>query len=114
MGRHIFLCGADMEPIAIRERYPSARFVARARVAMGTEADELWGLLLLLPGAAADDDGEDRRPVMTDDGRRVGAAAPAGWRTTGAPAAILAAARYWELSPSYVRRLASATTGDEE
>jgi hypothetical protein len=32
----------------------------------------------------------------------------------GDPEAVLAAARYWELPPAYVARLAAAVSGDSE
>ncbi len=100
-----FLCGADMEPAAVRAVFPRARFVARARLlaADGATADEVWGILLELPADPAEDRSSANRRVVTDDGRSfeaLGEAVP-----TGDPAATLAAARYWELPPAYVRSL---------
>ena len=116
--RYLFLCGADMDPTLARGAYPGARFVARARLerdASGGAGDaEVWGILLRAPV----EEGEEPAPadrmgaVMTDDGRVFEARLVGGGRPTGEPAAVLAAARYWELPPSYVARL-RAGAGDE-
>lgn len=104
MERYVFLCGAEMDPSAARAAYPEGRFVARARTeAAAGEAGETWGILLRVPAPGGEG---DERGVVTDGGRRFRAVAPAGWRPAGEPAAVLAAARYWELPPAYVRRLA--------
>jgi hypothetical protein len=97
-----------MAPEAVREAHPGATFVARARLAEGE--DEVWGILLRVPGAAG---GAGTRPVVTDDGRRVAAVAPTGGTPAGDPAAVLAEARYWELPPGYVARLAAALGGGD-
>ncbi len=113
--RYLFLCGAEMDPTAVRRAHPAARFVARARVA-GDAGGEVWGILLqTAEGGAttAESDGPERE-VVTDDRRRERATAPAGWRPGGEPAAILAAARYWELPPSYGRGLAASAQAAEE
>ena len=104
-----FLTGADMDPTAVLARYPGARFVARAALATeaaaGDATGEVWGILIRLPtGGMAGDAGESR-PVVTDDGRTFRAAVAEGGRPVGDPPAVLAAARYWELPPAYVRRL---------
>jgi hypothetical protein len=105
-----FLCGADMAPEAVRAAYPGATFVARARLGEGEGA--VWGILLRVPAGAADG---PTRTVVTDDGRPFAAVAPSGGVPPGAPAAVLAEARYWELPPAYVARLAAAVgDGDNE
>ena len=111
--RYLFLCGADMEPTLARTTYPGARFVARAKLSAGggTAADEVWGILLRVPVLPATDAADEERDVVTDDGRRFQAVAVGGGRPTGDPAAVLAAARYWELPPAYVRRLPAPPVG---
>ena len=104
-----FLSGADMDPTAVLARYPSARFVARAVLATeaagGNATGEVWGILIQVPSARTAGDAGESRPVVTDDGRTFRAAVAEGGRPVGDPPAILAAARYWELPPAYVRRL---------
>ena len=109
--RFLFLCGADMDPTLARTTHPGARFVARAKLSAGDGqvADEVWGILLRVPALAA---AHEEREVVTDDGRRFRAVAIGGGRPAGDPAAILAAARYWELPPAYVRRLPEPTVAD--
>ncbi len=108
---HLFLSGADMDPTEIRNAYPGARFVARSRLATAGEAlppaygdldgSEVWGILVAAPfqpvSATVD--------VVTDDGRRFQAQLGLGGLLCGSPADVLAAARYWELPPSYIARL---------
>ena len=108
--RFLFLCGADMDPTLVRTTHPGARFVARAKLSAGdgTVADEVWGILLRVSALPAAD---EERDVVTDDGRRFQAVAVGGGRPTGDPAAVLAAARYWELPPAYVRRLPAPPVG---
>ena len=101
-----FLCGADMDPTAVLTAYPEARFVARARLVAGEDnVDQVWGILIRVPPDVSTDEMADVREVVTDDGRRFRAVAVGGGRPVGDPAAVLAAARYWELPPAYVRRL---------
>jgi hypothetical protein len=99
-----FLCGADMEPSAARAAFPGGRFVARACLppAGGAPPAGVWGILLEVPadGAVA---GDATLRVVTDDGRPFAAVGEA--EPHGDPAAVLAAARYWELPPAYVRTL---------
>jgi hypothetical protein len=114
----LFLSGAEMEPERVRAVWPEARFVARARLQprprgavpppVGT-AYETWGILIEAPGT--DVDGEARGTV-TDDGRAATAIAPP--PDDADPAAVLAAAKYWELPPAYVRRLARAANAPAE
>ncbi|MFN8593258.1 MAG: hypothetical protein U0031_17525 [Thermomicrobiales bacterium] len=108
---YVFLHGAEMVPERVKARWPRARFVARARLEprplgatvapLGAQY-EMWGILIAIP-----DDGlaGEHRGVVTDDGRAFAATVPAADDTD--PAAMLAAARYWELPPPYVRRLAT-------
>ena len=102
-GIHQFLLGADMDPTAVLAAHPGARFVARARLA--SEGDEVWGILVRLASHTGGGGAGDEREVVTDDGRRFRAKTTGGERPAGEPGAILAAARYWELPPSYVRQL---------
>lgn len=105
-GAYRFLTGADMEPGAVLARFPGARFVARAR--LDGKDGEIWGIVVRLPVGAEVDRGVSRA-VVADDGRRFEAAIEHGGRPVGEPAAVVAAARYWELPPAYVRRLAAAS-----
>jgi hypothetical protein len=99
-----------MLPERVRAAWPEARFVARARLAprplgavIAPEGAqyETWGILLETPEGTATG---ERRGVVTDDGRELTATLAAA--DDADPAAVLAAARYWELPPAYVRRLA--------
>lgn len=115
-----FLSGAAMEPVAIREASPAARFVARARIAVDGFAvspvfanhveGEVWGILV--EGAAT----ESGTPVsaITDDGRTIAALLIGSQVVDGDPEATLAAARYWELPPTYVARLKVALAAVDE
>lgn len=114
----MFLSGAEMEPERVRAAWPGARFVARARLQprprgavpppRGTRY-ETWGILIDTPTHAQN--GETRTAVA-DDGRIFAAIVPA--PDDADPAAVLAAARYWELPPDYVRRLARAASAPVE
>jgi hypothetical protein len=106
---YVFLSGAEMQPERVRADWPAGRFVARGRVEPrpvgaapppGETHDETWGIVIETPDDAVD--GEPRSAVA-DDGRvfAVVVTAP----DEDDPAAVLAAARYWELPPPYVRRL---------
>jgi hypothetical protein len=111
---HLFLSGADMDPTAIRNAYPGARFVARSRLVAAGDAlppaygdldgSEIWGILLTAPfqpvTGAVD--------VVTDDGRQFQAQLGFGGLLCGSPDDVLAAARYWELPPAYITRLRAA------
>lgn len=111
---HLFLSGADMDPTAIRAAYPGARFVARSKLIAASEAlppayssldgAEIWGILLTTAAQPASGIAE----VMTDDGRRFQASLGFGGLLCGSPDDVLAAARYWELPPSYITRLRAA------
>lgn len=110
-----FRCGADMEPIRIRQATPDARFVARARLTSdtapsattGTSDDGLapvWGILLAHP--ASSEDPPPDGTVVTDDGRTFAARILTEAKDVADLAETIAAARYWELPPDYVRQLA--------
>jgi hypothetical protein len=64
-----------------------------------------------VPGAVA---AATRREATTDDGRSFPAARVGATLIGGAPEEALAAARYWELPPSYVARLTSALAVSDE
>jgi hypothetical protein len=102
---YVFLSGAEMQPERVRSAWPEARFVARGRLDSSPveEPDEIWGIIVEIPQTAIEG---DERQAVSDDGRpfAVVALPP----DDGDGAAVLAAARYWELSPAYVRRLVRA------
>ncbi len=114
----LFLSGAEMQPERVRSAWPDARFLARARAQQrpagavpppsGTEY-ETWGILIEAPAAEARG---ETRTVVTDDGRRLVAVAVA--PDDADPAAVLAAGKYWELPPAYVRRLARVAAAPVE
>lgn len=105
--RFRFLHGADMEPTAVRAAWPGARFVARACLPPPGEAPPagVWGILIEIdaPTGPIATNADAAVRVVADDGRAFAAVAvppPA-----ADPAAVVAAARYWELPPAYVRAL---------
>lgn len=86
--------------------------MARGRlepVPSGAE-DEMWGIVIEI--SDGNTPGETRGAV-TDDGRTFSVVVRSPDDTD--PAAVVAAARYWELPPAYVRRLmaAAAMTQDD-
>jgi hypothetical protein len=106
----VFLSGAEMQPERIRAVWPAAQFVTRGRLQpppagsgplCETEREQ-WGILLAVPAGEAD--GETRLAIG-DDGRPFSVVVPP--PETADAAAVLAAARYWELHPDYVRHLAA-------
>ena len=115
---YLFLSGAEMEPELVRCAWPEARFVARGRLeprplgAVAAPAGaryETWGIVIETPDAPT---GDETRSAVTDDGRVfVVTIYPA---DVAGPAAVLAAAKYWELPPLYVRRLATAANAPVE
>ena len=115
---YLFLSGAEMEPERVRGAWPEAQFVARARLEprpLGAVAApvgvryETWGILIEIPDAPVTG---DARGVVTDDGRVFAVTVPP--PDAADPAAVLAAARYWELPPPYVRWLMSAANASVE
>ena len=114
----MFLSGAEMQPERVRGAWPEARFVARGRLeprplgavmAPAGARYETWGIVIETPDAPTTGDG---RGAVTDDGRVFAVTVPP--PDDADPAAVLAAARYWELPPPYVRRLADATNAPVE
>ena len=115
---YLFLSGAEMQPERVRGAWPEARFVARGRLEprplgsvvppVGTRY-ETWGVVI--ETADAPHDGEARSAVI-DDGRvfAVTLLPP----DDADPAAVLAAARYWELPSPYVRRIARTANAPVE
>ncbi len=110
---HLFFSGADMDPAAIRSAYPGARFVARSRLITADvtfpsafaslQGTDIWGILVAVPSQPAG----SLVDVTTDDGRQFQAYLGSRGLLCGAPEAVLAAARYWELPPPYIGRLRS-------
>jgi hypothetical protein len=105
----VFLQGAEMQPPRIRAAWPQAQFVARARLTprphgavfpVDHPAYAAWGIVIEAPADVA---GEARH-VTTDEGREYQVVVPA--PDVADPQAVLAAAKYWELPPPYVRSLA--------
>jgi hypothetical protein len=115
---HLFLSGAEMQPERVRDAWPQATFVARGRLqprprgAVMPPAGaryETLGIIIETPDAPATG---DLRGAVADDGRVFAVTAPP--PDDADPAAVLAAARYWELPPPYVRRLAIAANAPVE
>lgn len=101
-----------MQPGDVLAAWPAARFVARAHLTAQPSgavavpegsAYETWGILIDAPDAEVVG---EQRGVVTDDGRALTATVPPA--NAGDAAAVLAAAKYWELPPPYVERLARA------
>src|SRR4051812_15672040 len=107
-----------MQPERVRATWPEARFVARGRleprpigavVAPVGAQYETWGIIVEIPRAQISG---DERQAVSDDGRTFVVTVPS--PDDGDAAAVLAAARYWELPPAYVRHLARAIPGPGE
>ena len=118
-GTLLFLSGVDMQPSAIRDSWPAARFLARARIevdraeispffASACSADggkvTIWGLAVECPDVV---DGV-RRGGRTDAGEAVTLTLIELPLLAGDPEAVLAAALYWELPPAYTAQLREA------
>jgi hypothetical protein len=120
---HLFLYGADMQPGAVLAAYPGARFVARAWVpsaaadlpplpevppppplpgAARSPEGAVWGILVRL---SAPQPASEVIETTTDDEQRLPAAIGTTPAALSDPAAVVAAARYWELPPLYLWRL---------
>ena len=115
---YLFLSGAEMQPERVRTDWPLARFVARGRLRWGPvdaattahgASGDRWGLVLETPDARV---AGERTEAETDDGRVLEVVVPL--PDLADPAATLAAARYWELPPAYVRGLAEAANAPVE
>jgi hypothetical protein len=103
-----FLSGPDMDPTTVRTTYPGARFVARAYLSDAPAAgpdDATWGIIIRLTTASPAADAGPQRQATTDDGRVLTVTLASDSPPADA-AATLAAAKYWELPPAYVARLA--------
>ncbi len=111
----VFRYGRDMAPEAIAAETPGARFIARARLidgsttgiaggadGAGSDADPVWGILLIQPEPPAAQSAAD---VITDDGRVTHATVLTGAAALTDLDAVATQARYWELAPSYIDRL---------
>lgn len=105
----VFLQGAEMQPSRIRAVWPEAQFVARARLTprphgaafpVTHPAYAAWGIVIETP---TEMEGETRA-VTTDEDHSLEVVVPT--PDDADPQAVLAAAKYWELPPPYVRRLA--------
>jgi hypothetical protein len=70
---------------------------------------ETWGIVIETPDAPV---AGEARGAVADDGRAFAVTVPA--LEDADPAAVLAAAQYWELPPAYVRRLASIANAPVE
>jgi hypothetical protein len=118
-GNLVFLSGVAMQPSAIREAYPGARFVARASVvadpnevnAAFAEAlpredgvVSVWGIAIR---AQAHVDGNHRHG-HTDEQHDLELMIAERPLLAGDPEAVLAAALYWELPPAYTAILREA------
>jgi hypothetical protein len=110
----VFLCGADMHPTAIRQRWPRARFLGigwvDGIVAVGLGlppfalGPQLWGILLEvgvpqrgMPAPVTMRDGTGATAMLTGDPEAVGKLPE-----------MLAEARYWELPRAYRERIEAA------
>ena len=119
-GTYLFLTGADMDPVAVRNTYPEGRFIARGHTeahaaeiskefkdhVAPTGVGDVWGILLHVPATYADN--ERRHQVTTDDGKTVTAVVIGDRMAAGFSRAVLKAAQYWELPSGYVGRLKMA------
>jgi hypothetical protein len=115
---YLFLSGAEMQPERVRAAWPEARFIARGRLdprPLGAVAPpagaryETWGIIIETPDAPV---AGERRGAVADDGRSFAVVTPP--PDDADAAAVLAAGRYWELPPAYVRRLARAASAPVE
>jgi hypothetical protein len=120
----LFFWGADMQPSVILAAFPPARFVARAQVDRAALSglalplphpgigETVWGIVVRIPGTDQPPNFA-RLEVMTDAGQRLEAGAASRPGALATPSETLAAARYWELTPSYVHRLAELLVHDD-
>ncbi|MCC6705466.1 MAG: hypothetical protein IT334_11355 [Thermomicrobiales bacterium] len=118
-GTLLFLSGVNMQPSAIRDLWPAARFQARVRIeadraelnpffANAFSADDgkatIWGIAVACPEEIEG----VRRDGQTDAGDAVSLTLVELPLLAGDPEAVLAAALYWELPPAYTARLREA------
>ena len=115
--RVAFLCGEDMHPSAIRQRWPGARFLGIGWVngvlssGIGLRPNALgpriWGILV--------DTGAPLEGMFVQVTRRDGTASTAVLNgdpaTIGTLSGILAQARYWELPGDYRDQIEAAASG---
>ena len=119
MAQVLFYSGEGMTPEGIRAAFPGARFIARASVRVDSAqiaepfqtivGGEVWGIAVEIDGER---DGEEMT-VTLDDGRQL-EVVPAEPLLGGDPAIVLANARYWELPPAFVDRIASVVPIPDE
>ena len=114
----VFLCGANMNPVAIRQRWAEARFVGLASAAgwltrgLGLPPNAfgttIWGIVV--------ETGAYQRgtllPITMRDGTATTAMLVGEAADIGALPDILAEARYWELPEAY-RRAIEACIADQ-
>lgn len=109
--RIVFLCGEDMDPTAIRQRWPEAKFLGLAWVngmlsrgfglPAGALGSQIWGILI---DAKTTQTGM-YVPVTRRDGRSATAVIVGDRSSAGSLAGVLAQARYWELPRDYRDRI---------
>lgn len=102
-----FVCGADMEPGAIRARFGAARFTGIGSIAVGdfsdfaVDGDRIWGLIIegidVQDGATIE--------IQRRDGSVVAGVLASSPDDVADRSAIVAQARYWELPAVYWRGL---------
>jgi hypothetical protein len=107
----VFLCGADMDPVEIRKRWPESRFLGIAwasgdlvqgiGLSKGALGPRLWGIVI--------ETGQRQRghylPITMRDGTSTTAVLTATPDTLGTLPEILSEAHYWELPRDYRDRL---------
>lgn len=114
----VFLSGEAMHPSTVRSRFVNPRFIARAQtlaaeaqispyfarnLADRAETATIWGIALEVDG-----EGGEQFSITTDAGETLLASRLNELFAIGDPETVLAAALYWELSPSYTQRLREA------
>jgi hypothetical protein len=112
--RRVFLCGADMDPTAIRKRWPESRFVGIAKAdgiitrALGLPPSafgpEVWGIVV----DTGAEQPEAMIPLTLRDGSSATAMGSAEASRFGTLKDALAQALYWELPAAYRERLQAA------
>lgn len=115
----VFLSGEAMHPSAIRDRWPGARFIARASIsALPAELNPafaealptvdgratVWGIAITVP----DNLSGERRQGSIDAGEAIEVTLEEAPLLAGAPEAVLSAALYWELDTGFTAKLRAA------